>query len=188
MTAVTGIGLGLRQELGNELLEQQPPEVRWLEVHPENYVGRGGRFATMLTRARARWPVVTHGLTMCFGAVEPFDREYLAPLRRFLHDVEVPWHSDHMCFAGVDGVFAHDLLPVPFHEEALATMARRLTEARDFLDVDLAFENVSYYASSPDSETDEVSFTVELLERADCKMLLDVNNVYVNAMNHGFDP
>lgn len=188
MNAVEGIGLGLRMQFGDELLERQPPEIRWVEIHPENYLRRGGRFASLLARARDRWPVVTHGLTMCFGAVEPFEREYLEPLRAFLHDLGVPWHSDHMCFAGVDGVFTHDLLPVPFHEESLATMARRIEEARGFLDVELAFENVSYYAPSDDSETDEATFTVALLERADCKMLLDVNNVYVNARNHGFDP
>ena len=188
MTPVNGIGLGLRAELGNEMLERKPEEIRWVEVHPENYVRRGGRFASLLARARGVWPVATHGLTMCFGAVEPFEREYMEPLRAFLHEVETPWHSDHMCFGGVDGVYAHDLLPVPFNESSLETMARRITEARDFLDREVAFENVSYYAESPLSETDEASFTVQLLERADCKMLLDVNNVYVNSKNHGFDP
>ena len=188
MGIVNGIGLGLRAELGNEMLERAPEEIRWVEVHPENYVRRGGRFATLLARARDVWPVATHGLTMCFGAVEPFEREYMEPLRRFLHEVETPWHSDHMCFGGVDGVYAHDLLPVPFNESSLETMARRITEARDFLDREVAFENVSYYAESPLSETDEASFTVALLERTDCRMLLDVNNVYVNSRNHGFDP
>ena len=188
MTAVEGIGLGLRMELGDELLERRPPELGWREIHPENYLRRGGRFATLLKRARDAYPIVTHGLTMCFGAVEPFEREYLEPLGAFLKDVGVPWHSDHMCFAGVDGVFSHDLLPVPFDEESMDTLSRRITEARDALDVELAFENVSYYAPSDRSETDEASFTVELLERADCRMLLDVNNVYVNSRNHGFDP
>jgi hypothetical protein len=188
MPAVNGIGLGLRMELGEEMLERVPAEVRWVEVHPENYIRRGGLFPSLLRRARERWPVVTHGLTMCFGAVEPVEREYMEPLRAFLHEVETPWHSDHMCFAGVDGVFAHDLLPLPFNESSLETLTRRITEARDFLDREIAFENVSYYAPSSASETDEASFTAALLERADCKMLLDVNNVYVNSRNHGFDP
>jgi uncharacterized protein (UPF0276 family) len=106
-----------------------------------------------------------------------------------LRDVGAPWHSDHLCFAGVDGVFAHDLLPMPFNEDTAKSCARRIEEARDATGcADLAFENVSYYAPSPRSETDEVSFCLDVLERADCKMLLDVNNVYVNSKNHGFDP
>jgi hypothetical protein len=176
-------------EMARELLDKAPSEVKWLEVHPENYMDRGGRYPTVLDKAMAKWPFATHGLTMCFGRAEPFEDRYLRNLRAFLADLGAPWHSDHLCFADVDGVFAHDLLPLPFNEDAAKLYARRIVEARAAIDCEnLAFENVSYYAESPDSEMDEVSFCLEVLERADCKMLLDVNNVYVNSRNLGFDP
>ncbi|MFW5925946.1 MAG: DUF692 domain-containing protein [Myxococcota bacterium] len=187
MPAASGIGLGLRMDLANALLEQAPPEVQWVEIHPENYLRRGGRYPAMLKRALSRFPVVTHGLTMGFGAAQPFDPHHLADLRAFLRDVGTPWHSDHLCFAEVEGTFLHDLLPLPFTEEAATTAAQRLCEARDALDIPLAVENVSYYAPCGDA-AEEPDFLVEVLERADAKLLLDVNNVYVNARNHGFDP
>jgi len=175
-------------EMAKELLDKQPSEVKWLEVHPENYIDRGGRFPSVLKQAMKKWPFATHGLTMCFGRAEPFDEAYLKTLRTFLSDIESPWHSDHLCFSDVDGVFAHDLLPLPFNEDAAKLFTRRIEEAREATGCDdLAFENVSYYAESPDSDTDEVSFCLDVLERADCKMLLDVNNVYVNSRNLGFD-
>jgi uncharacterized protein (UPF0276 family) len=183
---VSGIGIGFRMEFAKALLDAKPSDVSWLEIHPENYIRRGGLYPAMLERARGEWPVVTHGLTMGFGNVDPLDADYLDRVRRLLRDLETPWHSDHMCFGGV-GAFAHDLLPVPFSEEALTRMARRFTEARERLGVELAFENLSYYANAPESEMDEAQFCAALLERADGKMLLDVNNVYVNSRNHGFD-
>jgi len=188
MRDITGVGIGLRMEMAQELLDSRPQEVRWLEIHPENYMNRGGRYPSLLKKALEKWPVATHGLTMGFGRAEPFDREYLSTLRTFLKDVGSPWHSDHMCFADADGVFLHDLVPIPHNEEAARTAARRMEEAREALDITLAVENVSYYVDSERSETDEVSFVCDVLERADSKVLLDVNNVYVNSRNHGFDP
>jgi uncharacterized protein len=185
--APSGIGLGFRMDLAEALLDGDPPEVQWVEIHPENYLRRGGRYPAALHRALSRWPVVTHGLTMGFGAAEPFDPAYLADLRSFLRDAGTPWHSDHLCFAEVGGTFLHDLLPLPFTEEAARTAAQRLCEARDALGVPLAIENVSYYAPCG-NPAEEPEFLVEVLERADARLLLDVNNVYVNARNHGFDP
>ena len=184
----TGIGLGFRYDLAQELLERMPKSVSWLEVHPENYVDRGGQYEQNLERARAHWPVVTHGLTACFGASDPPDSAYLRDLRDFLRRLEVPWHSEHLCLGGAEGRFFHDLLPLPFTEEAAATAARRLTETRDSLDLALALENVSYYAPQGNEGLAEADFVVEVLERADAKLLLDVNNVYVNSENFGFDP
>lgn len=184
---IEGVGIGLRMELAEELLAAAPDEVRWLEVHPENYMRRGGRYPAILKRAMERWPVATHGLTMCFGSAQPFDPGYLHDLRGFLRDVGTPWHSDHLCFAGADGVQVHDLLPVPLTEETVETAVQRLTEARDAVGVELAIENVSYYADCGDPTT-EVDVCVEVMARADARMLLDVNNVYVNSKNHGFDP
>ncbi|MEM9189736.1 MAG: DUF692 domain-containing protein [Myxococcota bacterium] len=188
MAEVEGIGLGLRMELSKELLERNPPEVRWVELHPENYMRRGGRYETLLKTARDRWPIVTHGLTMGYGAVAPFEREYLDPLADFLKAAGTPWHSDHLCFAGSEGAFVHDLLPIPFNEEAAKTVAQRIAEARDVTQTEIAFENVSFYAPSEASESDEPTFIREVLERADAKMLLDINNVFVNSQNFGFDP
>ena len=185
---VHGIGIGYRFAMAESTLASQVEEIRWLEVHPENYVERGGRFRQALDRARERWPFVTHGLTMGFGAVEPAEDSYVKPLKAFLHDLKVPWHSEHLCFSGADGVMLHDLLPLPFTREAVATAVQRIREARDRLELPIAIENISYYAEAGQSEMSELEFLLEVLERADCKLLLDVNNVYVNSRNHRFDP
>lgn len=186
--AIDGIGLGLRYDLATELLERRPAAVSWVEIHPENYLDRGGRYQEMLELARARWPVVTHGLSTCLGDSGPFDASYLGSLRTFLSDLEVPWHSEHLCLGAADGRFFHDLLPLPFTEEAARTASRRMRQMRDAIDVPLALENVSYYARQDSDGLAEADFVVEVLERADAKLLLDVNNIYVNAKNFGFDP
>ncbi|NCQ59403.1 MAG: DUF692 domain-containing protein, partial [Myxococcales bacterium] len=162
--------------------------VQWLELHPENYIRRGGRYRSRLAKARERWPLVTHGLTMSFGCPRPHEREYMDELRDFVREVGTPWHSDHACFGGAHGAFVHDLLPVPFTDEAVSTMVARVREAQDQLDVDVAVENVSYYAAQAEDPLLEIDFLVEVLERADARLMLDVNNVYVNSKNFGFDP
>lgn len=183
-----GIGLGLRLPIAEPLLDGSAPRaLQWLEIHPENYLARGGRYASLLRAARARYPLLTHGLTMGFGRLAPFDPAYLASLRGLLHELRVPWHSDHLCFAQVDEVYLHDLLPLPLHEEAIGVAVQRIGEAQDALGVPIAIEPISWYARPPDSPLDEAEFLCEILVRADAKLLLDVNNVYVNAMNHGFD-
>jgi hypothetical protein len=184
-----GIGLGLRLPIAEPLLDGSAPRaVRWLEIHPENYLSRGGRYASLLRDARARYPLLTHGLTMGFGALTPFDAGYLAALRALLHELAVPWHSDHLCFARVDDVYLHDLLPLPLTEEAIGVSVQRIRQAQDALAVPIAIEPISWYARPPESALDEAEFISEILARADAKLLLDVNNVYVNAKNHGFDP
>jgi len=183
-----GIGIGFRMDLAAELLERAPDAVQWLELHPENYIRRGGRYRSRLAKARERWPLVTHGLTMSFGCPRPHEREYMDELRDFVREVGTPWHSDHACFGGAHGAFVHDLLPVPFTDEAVSTMVARVREAQDQLDVDVAVENVSYYAAQAEDPLLEIDFLVEVLERANAKLMLDVNNVYVNSKNFGFDP
>ncbi|MFI5308516.1 MAG: DUF692 family multinuclear iron-containing protein [Polyangiales bacterium] len=185
---VEGIGIGFRYAMARGTLESDVPEIRWLEIHPENYVQRGGRFRQALESAAERWPIVTHGLTLGFGAVEPAEDAYVEPLRSFLHGLGVPWHSEHLCFSGSDGVMVHDLLPLPFSREAVRTAIARIRELRDRLELDVAIENISYYTSAGPSEMAEVDFLLEVLEGADAKLLLDVNNVFVNSKNHGFDP
>jgi uncharacterized protein (UPF0276 family) len=182
-----GIGLGLRSPLSKALFAAPPAGLRWLEIHPENYLARGGHYQTMLETARARFPLLTHGLSMGFGALTPFDAGYLRELRGLCEALRTPWHSDHLCFAGAEGIYAHDLLPLPFNRESLAVCADRVRQAQDALGIPIAVEHISYYALPPGSQLDEAEYLHELLERADAKLLLDVNNVYVNAMNHGFD-
>jgi uncharacterized protein (UPF0276 family) len=185
---VAGIGLGLRYDLATELLERRPKSVAWVEIHPENYIDRGGRYQEMLELAREQWPVVTHGLSTCLGSVEPFDTSYLRELGAFLTNLAIPWHSEHLCLGGVDDRFFHDLLPLPFTAEAAQIASQRLTEVRDAIGVPLALENVSYYAPQGPDGLAEADFVVEVLESADAKLLLDVNNIYVNGRNFGFDP
>jgi len=184
---VEGIGIGFRYAIASHTLECDVPEIRWLELHPENYVQRGGRFRHVLEQARERWPFVTHGLSMGFGAVEPAEDAYVKPLRAFLHDLGVPWHSEHLCFSGEGGVMLHDLMPLPRTREGVSTAVARIRETRDRLELPVALENISYYADAGPSEMSDCDFLLEVLERADAKLLLDVNNVFVNSKNHGFD-
>lgn len=183
-----GVGVGLRTELADELLAADAPEIRWLEIHPENYLGRGGRFAAHLEAACARSPVVTHGLSSCVGAAEPFERAYLAQLKSLLRRLGAGWHSEHLAWGNVGGGFAHDLLPLPFTPEAVSVASARIRELRDAIEVPVAIENTSYYAHPGGVRgMREIDFVREVLERADALLLLDVNNVFVNAENHGFD-
>ncbi|MFT6398264.1 MAG: hypothetical protein ACJAYU_003022 [Bradymonadia bacterium] len=183
-----GIGLGLRAAFASRLLEERPEAVRWLEIHPENYIRRGGRFRSILEDACSTWPFTTHGLSLCFGSVDPADPGYVRELRRLTERVGAPWYSDHLCFGGVDNAHLHDLLPIPRDEGSIETVVRRIKELQDGLGIDVAVENVSYYADSAHDRMPEIDFVNEVLERADAKLLLDVNNVYVNSVNHGFDP
>jgi uncharacterized protein len=184
---VHGIGLGLRQAIADALFDSELHELRFLEIHPENYVARGGRFSSMLARALPRWPVLTHGLSLGFGAVEPADAHYVQQLKAFLDRIAAPWHSEHLCFSSADGVMLHDLLPLPFRHEVVQTAVARIRELRAGVGRPVAVENVSYYAHPGEREMDEADFLSEVLERSDAKLLLDVNNVFVNSRNHGFD-
>lgn len=191
MTRVEGIGIGLRYAMAEQTLTRDVPGLRWLEIHPENYVARGGRFRHVLERAAEKFPFATHGLTLGFGAAEPAEASYMRALRDFLRGLSIPWHSEHLCFSGSGGVMVHDLLPLPFTREAVLNAATRISEARDQLEMPIAIENISYYATlgrADEQEMGELDFLLEVLERADCKLLLDVNNVFVNSQNHGFDP
>jgi uncharacterized protein (UPF0276 family) len=185
---VHGIGLGLRQAIAEDLLASELPELSFVEIHPENYIARGGRFSAILERALSRWPILTHGLSLGLGAVEPAEPGYVGQLKRFLDRLHAPWHSEHLCFSSADGVMLHDLLPLPFRRDALLTVVARVRELHESLERPIAIENVSYYAHPGQPEMDEISFLLEVLERSDAKLLLDVNNVLVNSRNHRFDP
>jgi uncharacterized protein (UPF0276 family) len=148
---------------------------------------RGGRYSAALERVAARYPVLTHGLTMSLGGVDPLDATYLDDLAAFVAQVRSPWHSDHLCFGAVDGRALHELLPVSFKEKNVAHVADRIRRARDALGVPLAVENVSYYWHPGRAEMGEADFLARLCAAADCGLMLDVNNAYVNATNFGFD-
>jgi len=188
-----GVGIGLRWEFLDDLLERVDQgrlgaaEIPFFEVAPENYMRRGGYIPESLAFVAARFPIVSHGLHMSLGSVEPYRGDYFAELRAFLHRFELPWHSDHLCFSGVDGRALHDLLPLPLTEAAALHAAARVREARDRLELPMAIENISWYLQLGAADISETDFVSLVLEEADCGMLLDVNNVYVNSQNHGFD-
>ena len=187
-----GVGLGLRHDLADEMFERKPEEVDWVEIHPENYVARGGSFAVNLDRALEHWAILPHGLSLCFGTTTSYDPAYLKQLRGLLDKIDAPFYSDHLCFGGIDGSYLHDLLPLPFNDESVRSVADRVAELQDALGRPVAVENISYYAeplvSQKGNGWGEPDFLLEVLDRADCKLLLDVNNIYVNSLNHRFDP
>lgn len=186
--APRSVGLGFRLPLAASLLSASHSHAQFLEVAPENYLHAGGRRARLLDAALERWPVVSHGLCGDFAGAAPLDRPLLDALKSFLRRVGARWYSDHLCYTHVAGAELHDLVPLPFSTQVVQRAAQRIREVRDILDLDIAIENVSAYARMPGGEFDEPSFIRAVLEEADCRLLLDVNNVFVNATNFGFDP
>lgn len=186
--AVDGVGIGFRLQFAKRLLEELPPEVRWVEVAPENYMNRGGRYPHFLKRIHDKLPVVTHGLTQGYGNTTPVPADHIRDLKLFLKDMGTPFHSDHLCCSRIDDVYVHELIPVPFHEESKDNVVQRLREARERLDKPVLMENISFYAKSSQSDRQEIQFIREVLTESDAGMLLDVNNVFVNSQNFGFDP
>jgi uncharacterized protein (UPF0276 family) len=182
-----GIGIGLRVPHYQHILERKPV-VDWFEIISENYMVDGGRPLAMLDRILEQYRVVQHGVSMYFGSAEPLNREHLRRLKALVKRTNTPWLTDHLCWGSVDGRYTHDLLPMPYTFEAAEVTARKVREARDFLEVPIALENVSSYAEFHVSEMTEWEFLNEVVERADCGILLDVNNIYVSSQNHGFDP
>ena len=181
-----GVGLGLRWEFIDRLVEELPA-LPFLEISPENYMGRGGWYRAALEFLGAKYPLVTHGLTMSLGGTDPLDERYLADLRAFVASVRSPWHSDHLCFGSARGVRLHDLLPIRFTEDAAQRVAERVKRAQDALGVPMAVENISFYVHPGKKEMSEAEFVAQVCERANCKLMLDVNNAYVNSVNFGFD-
>lgn len=187
-----GFGLGLRPVHYPEILEgpllEAPGAVDWFEVITENYTVGGGRPLHFLDAVRERYPVVMHGVSLSLGSTAPLDLDYLGRVRELARRCEPEWISDHLCWTGTDGGNLHDLMPLPYTEEALAHLAPRVERVQEFLGRPLVVENVSSYVSYVSSECSEWEFLGALVERTGCKLLLDVNNVYVSSRNHGFDP
>lgn len=185
--ALSGVGLGLRWPFLEELLEREDAPLSFVEVSPENYMRRGGYFPDALARAGERYAVLSHGLTMSLGGTDPLNDGYFRELKKLLAAVGATSHSDHLCWSGTERAMLHDLLPLPFTREAVTHVVGRFREARDRLEMPLAIENISYYAPLGEPEMTEAQFLCEVLDRTGGGLLLDVNNVLVNAINHRFD-
>jgi uncharacterized protein (UPF0276 family) len=181
-----GFGVGLRSVHYEHILSEQP-RVGWFEVLSDNYMHTKGRPLGYLDQIAARYPVALHGVGLSIGSVDPLDFAYLAELKALRDRVGAHWVSDHICWTGVQGRYGHDLYPVPFTEEALRHLARRVCQVQDYLEAPLVLENPSTYLDFRGSTLGEAEFIAALLEESDAGLLLDVNNVYVNAKNHGFD-
>ena len=182
-----GIGIGLRIPHYRHILEQKPV-VDWFEIISENYMVDGGRPLSVLDRILEQYRVVQHGVSMYFGSAEPLNHEHLKRLKTLVRRTRTPWLSDHLCWGSVDGRYTHDLLPMPYTFEAAKITADKIRQVQDFVEVPIVVENVSSYAEYHVSEMTEWEFLTEVVERADCGILLDVNNIYVSSQNHEFDP
>lgn len=180
-------GLGLRTQHYNDFLNTKQP-VDWLEVISDNYMVNGGKPLAMLDRIRADYPVTMHGVSMSLGSVNGLDQEYLKNLKALEQRIQPMWVSDHLCWGGVHGRKLHDLMPLPFTQEALEVVSRNIRHAQDYLQRPLVIENVSSYVEFKDSEMTEWAFLTEICNQTGCQLLLDINNIYVSAFNHGFSP
>lgn len=185
--ALHGFGLGLRVEHYRDFLETRPA-VDWLEVISENYMVPGGKPLHYLDAIRRDYPMVMHGVSLSIGSTDPLDHDYLAALKALADRVDPAWISDHLCWTGVDHQNLHDLLPMPYTEAALRHLTERIDQVQDYLGRQILLENVSSYIAFANDEVAEWDFLAELAQRADCLLLLDVNNVHVSSVNHGFDP
>lgn len=165
-----------------------PQAVDWLEIISENYMVPGGKPLAMLDAILARYPVAMHGVSLSIGSSDGLDAQYLAELKALAAHVQPMWISDHLCWTGVQGRNSHDLLPLPYSEEALRLVVRHVEQVQDTLGCRILLENVSSYLNYRSSEMSEWEFLRQVAEQADCLLLLDVNNIYVSGINHGFDP
>ncbi len=181
-----GCGIGLRRQHYAEVIEQRPA-VDWFEIISENFMVEGGRPRAVLDAVRERYPLVMHGVAMSLGSADPLNRSYLRELGALARAVEPAWISDHLCWTGVGGRNLHDLLPLPFNDSTLDYVARRIRIVQDILERPLLIENVSSYLTYRESTMPEWEFLARVAEAADCRILLDINNLYVNAFNHRFD-
>lgn len=190
---IRGAGLGLKRELLPQLMQQhgQPhlAHLQFLEIAPENWIQAGGKYAAELDWLVAHYPIACHGLCLSLGGPDPLNVGFLQQVKQFLSDFEIPLYTEHLsyCSDTANG-YIYDLLPIPFTEEAVKYVAQRIRQTQDILQRRIAVENASFYVAAPLSEMDEISFINAVLAEADCDLHLDINNVYVNSVNFGFDP
>ena len=180
-----GTGLGLRRALLGPLLDMAPGRVDFMEVAPENWIGLGGRLARQFQQLAERYPIALHGLSLNIGGSAPLDRDLVTAVAGFMSQYDCPVYSEHLTYCGDDG-HLYDLLPIPFTEEAVHHVAARVRQVQDIVGQRIALENASYYAA-PHQAMTEAEFINAVLAEADCDLLLDVNNIYVNSINHSYD-
>lgn len=188
MNPFTGVGLGLRRPHLEQVAALDSYPVPFWEIAPENVVGQGGSRHRQVMKILERDPIITHGLSMSLGGFDAWDRDVLDNLKDFLKTTRSPWHSEHLCWTSFGGATTHELLPMPFTRDAVSHTVDRAKRLQAELPVPFLFENISYYACLGAPEMSEKQFLQEVLEGADCGWLLDINNIYVNSRNHGFDP
>ena len=181
-----GYGLGLRRDYYETILHSDPP-VDWFEILSENYMVKGGKPLYYLDAIRERYPIVMHGVSMSIGGTDPLDFNYLNDLKALIERAQPCWVSDHLCWTGQGGQNLHDLMPLPYNDDAIRHVADRVKVVQDFLGRQILLENVSSYVSYKHSEMSEWEFYSRVVEEADCLMLLDINNIYVSSRNHAFD-
>ena len=182
-----GFGLGLRTNHFQHVLDHRP-DIDWFEIISENFMVSGGKPKHYLHRIRDIYPMVMHGVSLSIGSTDPLDMGYLRNLKSLAAEVEPLWISDHLCWTSLDGINSHDLLPMPYTEQAQNHLVDRISQVQDFLGRQILMENVSSYLSYRDFEMEEWEFLNAVAEQADCQILLDINNIYVSARNHNFDP
>lgn len=183
---VSGAGLGLRRSFIDELTDLEDTGIDFLEVAPENWMEMGGAYGRKFRAITERYPMLCHGLSLSVGSPAPLDEHFLQRLKKFFDKHHICCYSEHLSYCSDDG-HLYDLMPIPFTEEAVHYVADRIRRVQTILERRLVIENVSYYAA-PGQEMDEINFLLAILEEADCDLLLDVNNVFVNSVNHRYDP
>lgn len=183
---VHGAGLGLRRALMGPLAERNPAQVNFLELAPENWIGLGGPLGRRLRSFTERLPFVAHGLSLSIGSPAPLDTDLVHSIKQFLREHSIRKYTEHLSYCSDDG-HLYDLMPIPFSDDAVHYVADRIRQVQDILGERIGMENVSYYAA-PSQEMREIDFINAVLQEADCDLLLDVNNIYVNSVNHGYDP
>ena len=181
-----GYGLGLRKDYYETILTSRP-RVDWFEILSENYMVKGGKPLYYLDAIREHYPVVMHGVSMSIGSVDALDFNYLESLKQLIDRVQPRWVSDHLCWTGQGGHNLHDLMPLPYSADAIKHVVNRVKQVQDYLGQQILLENVSSYVTYKHSELTEWEFYAQIVEQADCFMLLDINNIYVSSRNHGFD-
>jgi uncharacterized protein (UPF0276 family) len=182
-----GFGLGLRPEHYESILQTRP-NLDWLEVITENYLVPGGKPLYYLDKIREQYPMVMHGVSLSLGSHDPVDFDYLKEVKMLMQRIQPKWLSDHLCWTGVNGLNMHDLLPLPYTMQTINHVVDHINQIQEFLGCQILIENVSSYLTYRESEMTEWEFLSEIANRADCFILLDVNNIYVSAINHDFDP
>ena len=185
MKDIYGAGLGFRREMLKELLPTLPSEVDFWEVAPENWIPLGGKYQKQFQQASSQSPFTTHGLSLSIGSSDKLDVEFVKAVKRFLDANDIALYSEHLSFCSGNG-HMYDLMPIPFTEDAIKHVVSRIAQVQDIIERPLVLENVSYYLA-PGQEMDELEFTSSILNESGCQMLLDVNNVYVNSINHKYD-